>query len=113
MDTVALLDELRTLAKNGLAHSTDPYDRERYRRVLDLTANEYADLADLPTEAVRERFAAELGHVTPKAGADATEKLRPVLSMHTALTNQSPWITRWLRLVDTLTRNFVDTATCQ
>ncbi|MFC6724958.1 NUDIX hydrolase N-terminal domain-containing protein [Halobium palmae] len=71
MNTVALLDELRTLAENGLAHSTDPYDRERYRRVLDLVAAEYADLAGLPTAEVRERFAAELGHVTPKVGADA------------------------------------------
>lgn len=71
MDTVTLLDELRILAKNGLEYTDDPYDRERYERILELTSEEYSELSGLPTEEVKERFATELGHVTPKLGADA------------------------------------------
>lgn len=70
-DALALLDELRILAQNGLEYAEDPYDEERYERILDLACREYADLTDLSPDAVRERFAEELGHVTPKVGSGA------------------------------------------
>ncbi len=70
MNTVALLDEIRTIARNGLNYCRDPFDRERYERLLAMAAREYAALADVDEHLLRDRFLAELGHVTPKVGAD-------------------------------------------
>lgn len=70
-DVMALLDELRTIARNGLTYARDPYDRERYERLLDLASHEYSAVLDLPPETVKARLSAELGYITPKVGADA------------------------------------------
>lgn len=70
-DPLALLDELRTIACNGLGYCTDPYDRERYARLLELSVQVYGELLAVPAAEVRERLLADLGHVTPKVGADA------------------------------------------
>jgi len=71
MDLFSLLDELQTMARNGLAFTSNVYDRERYERLLDLASQSYADLLQVPAEAVRPRFLQELGYITPKVGADA------------------------------------------
>jgi ADP-ribose pyrophosphatase YjhB (NUDIX family) len=71
MDILSLLDELRTIARNGLHFAQNPYDRERYERLMDLTAQTYGELLSVPDDMVRERFLDELGYVTPKVGADA------------------------------------------
>lgn len=71
MNTLALLDELRIIAQNGLAHADDEYDRERYGRLLELAAEGYGEAFDLPPAEVRERFADEVGYATPKLGAAA------------------------------------------
>ncbi|MFQ5436062.1 MAG: NUDIX hydrolase N-terminal domain-containing protein [Anaerolineae bacterium] len=71
MDIFSLLDELQTIARNGLHFSQNPYDRERYERLMQLTTQSYANhLQTLPVK-VRERFNAEIGYITPKVGADA------------------------------------------
>lgn len=70
-DVVPLLDELRILAGTGLAYADDPYDGERYDRILELACEWYGRTADLPPAEVRSRFAEEVGHVTPKVSADA------------------------------------------
>ena len=71
MDILSLLDELQTIARNGLHFATDSYDRERYERLMALATQAYAELLDLPGEEIRARFAAELGYITPKVGSDA------------------------------------------
>ena len=71
MDIYALLDDLRTIARNGLHFSSNPYDRERYERLLELAAQTYAELLQVPEQTVKERFLNELGYITPKVGADA------------------------------------------
>lgn len=71
MDFFSLLNEVQTIARNGLNYATNFYDRERYERLLALTLENYNRLLDLPGEQIRARFAAELGHITPKVGADA------------------------------------------
>ena len=71
---LALLDELRVIAQNGLEYGDDghdAHDEERYRRLLDLTSEWYGVALDLPPAAVRDRLAAELGHATAKVGANA------------------------------------------
>ena len=71
MDIMPLLDELQTIARNGLFYATDPYDRERYERLMQLVTGYYGEAVDLPPVEVRRRFVAELGYITPKVGADA------------------------------------------
>jgi ADP-ribose pyrophosphatase YjhB (NUDIX family) len=71
MDILSLLDELRTIARNGLHFAQDPYDRERYQRLMALTTQTYGDLLSVPHESVRRRFIDELGYITPKVGAEA------------------------------------------
>lgn len=62
---------MRAIAQTGLHYATDPFDRDRYEQLLSLAAGEYADRAGLDVDAVRDRFARDLGYVTAKVGADA------------------------------------------
>ena len=71
MNLFTLLDELRIIAQNGLEYADNPYDRERYDRVLELVTTYYGMSVDLPSSEVRERFAEEVGYVTPKLNAGA------------------------------------------
>ena len=71
MEPFELLDELRILTENGRRYADDPYDEERYERVPELVDEWYGHTVDRPSGAIRERFAEELGHVTPKLCADA------------------------------------------
>ena len=63
-----LLDEVRAIAQLGLNYTRDPYDLERYRKLLGLAAGSYAEVTGLESAAVRERFVHELGYITPKVG---------------------------------------------
>jgi ADP-ribose pyrophosphatase YjhB (NUDIX family) len=58
------------MARIGLTYASDPYDRERYERLLDLAAEGYGDALSLPPEEVRSRLTKDLGYVTSKVGAD-------------------------------------------
>lgn len=71
MDIAALLEEIQTVARNGLNYSQNVYDRERYERLLTLSCNQYADLLELPATEVKAKLSQELGHITPKLGGDA------------------------------------------
>ena len=71
MNLLALLDELRIVAQNGLEYADNPYDQERYERILELTAEWYGRSVDLPSTEVQARFAEEVGIITPKVSADA------------------------------------------
>lgn len=71
MDILPLLDELQIIARNGLHYAQNPYDRERYERLMELTTRYYGQALDLPPAEVRERLSKELGYATPKVGADA------------------------------------------
>jgi ADP-ribose pyrophosphatase YjhB (NUDIX family) len=71
LDILPLLDEIQTIARNGLNFSRDPYDRERYERLLAVASHYYGQALDAPPEAVRERLVGELGYITPKVGAHA------------------------------------------
>ncbi len=71
LDVFALLDEVQAIARTGLHYSSDPFDRERYARLLAATLREYAAHTTLDTQTVRDRFDADIGYVTAKVGADA------------------------------------------
>jgi ADP-ribose pyrophosphatase YjhB (NUDIX family) len=71
VDILPLLDELQTIARNGLNFSANPYDRERFERLLALVTKYYGQALDLPPVEVRQRLVGELGYITPKVGAEA------------------------------------------
>ncbi|HVJ96865.1 MAG TPA: NUDIX hydrolase N-terminal domain-containing protein [Acidimicrobiia bacterium] len=70
-DIWALLDEVRAIAQTGLHYCENEFDRERYERLLTITAEEYADRTTLTAAEVRARFEAEIGYATAHVGADA------------------------------------------
>jgi 8-oxo-dGTP pyrophosphatase MutT (NUDIX family) len=63
-----LLDELRAIAQIGLNYARDPYDLQRYERILQLASDQYSSLSGLPSKEIIERFSKELGYITPKIG---------------------------------------------
>jgi len=71
IDWLTVLDEVRAIAQTGLHYTTDPYDRERCTRLLDIVARGYTEALALPEPEVRERLARELGYQSAKVGADA------------------------------------------
>jgi ADP-ribose pyrophosphatase YjhB (NUDIX family) len=71
IDVYELLDAVRAIASTGLHYAENPYDRERYERLLDLAAREYAERSSLDHATVRARFDARIGYVSSNVGADA------------------------------------------
>ena len=71
MDIFSLLDEIQTIARNGLFYTSGAYDRERYEQLLKLTTKSYAELLEVPDSEIRARFLDEIGYITPKVGTDA------------------------------------------
>lgn len=67
-----LLDELRSIAQLGLNYSKDPYDRERYERLMEIASQQYESLCDVPSPEIKARFGKELGYITPKVGVSAS-----------------------------------------
>lgn len=71
MDILTLLEEIQTIARNGLNYAQNPYDRERYEHLMQLACTYYGLALDVPPQDVRERLSGELGPITPKVGGDA------------------------------------------
>jgi ADP-ribose pyrophosphatase YjhB (NUDIX family) len=62
---------MQHIARNGLTYAQNPYDRERYEKLLALATQSYGGLLEQPADVIKSMFTAELGHITPKVGADA------------------------------------------
>ena len=58
--------ELQSLAQAGLTYGKDVYDRERYTRIREISAEILANMTDIPTETVKTLFCNEIGYQTPK-----------------------------------------------
>lgn len=67
----ALLEAVQAVARTGLHYSRDFYDRQRYELLADLAAKHYGRLGNIDPAKLREGWAADIGAVTPKVGADA------------------------------------------
>lgn len=65
---LTVLDHIRVVVQNGLEHTDDAEQRERYEEILDAVSSYYGDLLDTSPTSVREQLRAEDGHVTPKVG---------------------------------------------
>ncbi len=68
MHILDLLEAIRAIAQTGLNYEQDHYNRERYERLIQLTAGEYATLTGDEAQHVAERLRGELGYITPKIG---------------------------------------------
>lgn len=71
MDIFSLLDSLQTIARNGLRHTKNEFDAERYERLLVLASQTYGEILSIPSQKISDRFFDELGYITPKVGTDA------------------------------------------
>lgn len=58
--------ELQSLAQAGLTYGRDSFDRERYARMREISAEMMSRLSDIPTERVKDLFCNETGYQTPK-----------------------------------------------
>lgn len=58
--------ELQSLAQAGLTYGKDVYDRERYERIREISAEMIAEKSEIPISKVRDLFCSETGYQTPK-----------------------------------------------
>lgn len=58
--------EIQAMAQSGLAYSHDVYDKERYERLREISAEMLAERSDVPLEKVKDLFCNERGYQTPK-----------------------------------------------
>jgi len=58
--------ELQSLAQAGLTYDKDVYDKERYKRIREISAEILSNMSDVPKETVRSLFCNESGYQTPK-----------------------------------------------
>lgn len=58
--------ELQSIAQNGLTYTKDKYDKERFERVREISAEIMAMKTGLPVEKVKNLFCSEEGYQTPK-----------------------------------------------
>ena len=58
--------ELQSLAQAGLTYGKDVYDRDRYERIRDISAEILSYKTDISVEKVKNLFCNEIGYQTPK-----------------------------------------------
>lgn len=58
--------ELQSLAQAGLTYGKDVYDRERYERIREISAEMISHKSEIPVEIVKNLFCNETGYQTPK-----------------------------------------------
>ena len=58
--------ELQSLAQAGLTYGKDVYDRERYERIREISAEIMSHMTEIPVEKVKDLFCNESGYQTPK-----------------------------------------------
>lgn len=63
--------ELQSLAQAGLFYGRDVYDKERYERIRDISAEIMAMKTELPLCKVKEIFCSDYGYQTPKVDTRA------------------------------------------
>ena len=61
-----LIIEIQSLAQNGLAYTNNVYDKKRFGRLRDISAEMLSMKSDLSLEKVKDLFCSEKGYQTPK-----------------------------------------------
>ena len=68
---IKLAMELQSIAQNGLAYTKDPFDKERFTRIREISAQIMSMKTGFPIEKVKDVFCNETGYQTPKIDARA------------------------------------------
>ena len=63
--------ELQSLAQAGLFYGHDDFDKERYQRIRDISAEMMSERTGLPLEKVKDLFCSDNGYQTPKVDTRA------------------------------------------
>lgn len=71
MDVLAIARELEALAQTGLHYAQDPFDKERYARLRELSAELLAAQSSLSKNEILRWSASEFGYATPKVDVRA------------------------------------------
>lgn len=58
--------ELQSLAQAGLTYGKDVYDRERYERIREISAEMVSHMSEIPLKKIKDIFCNESGYQTPK-----------------------------------------------
>lgn len=58
--------EVQSIAQAGLTYTESVYDKERYERLREISAEMIAENSNLPVEKVKDLFCNETGYQTPK-----------------------------------------------
>ena len=58
--------EVQSIAQAGLTYTESVYDKERYERLCEISAEMIAENSNLPVEKVKDLFCNETGYQTPK-----------------------------------------------
>ena len=58
--------EIQALAQNGLTYTKDVYDKERFERLREISAEMLAEKTDIPFDKVKDLFCNEKSYQTPK-----------------------------------------------
>ncbi len=58
--------ELQSLAQAGLFYCKDKYERERYERVREISAEMLSCKTEIPLEKIKDLFCSDVGYQTPK-----------------------------------------------
>ena len=58
--------EIQSLAQAGLAYTENAYDRERFERLREISAEMLSKKTDISLEKIKELFCNEKGYQTPK-----------------------------------------------
>lgn len=61
-----LARELQAIAQNGLTYTKDKFDKERFERIRDISAEIMSIKTDIPVEKVKNLFCNDVGYQTPK-----------------------------------------------
>ena len=72
MNSVELARELAALAQSGLHYGKDPYDRERYEKLLGIANELLVDCSVLSMDEILQWRAADFGYATPKVDVRAS-----------------------------------------
>lgn len=60
------IQDIQSIAQNGIRYSKDPYDIDRYRKLRSISVDMLSELAEVPPEKVRGLFDSYNGTATPK-----------------------------------------------
>jgi ADP-ribose pyrophosphatase YjhB (NUDIX family) len=66
-----LITEIQAIAQSGLAYSPNEYDKERFQRLMEISAELAADCSEQSLDFIKKVFTFETGYATPKVDVRA------------------------------------------